>query len=416
MKKLEQLSFGIGDRFGKEGRAQLRAIQEINRLGAPVVPVWNKSHREHQLVGSKPAHVAWEAEDAVKANAWEKAYYVDADHINLSNVEEFLMDSNFFTIDVANLIGTPPPEDLKEDFVARNVEDPVNHSLIKFIPEVTISSERLRLFADQYLTAIHEVKKIHDYILARRSGDTFITEVSMDEVEQSQSPLDLFLILKELKHIDVEPQTIAPKFSGLFPKGVDFVGDPDVFKTEFELDIRILQQAKEVLGLPDNLKLSVHSGSDKFSIYPAIRTCIAQYNTGVHIKTAGTTWLEEVAGLARGGLAGLAIAKHIYREAHHRYEELTAPYKAVLNIDPAYLPVARDVLSWRSDRFVKSLVHESTEALFNPHFRQLIHVAYRIAAEMGNEFTDALDHYRDPIEEQVYDNLLKRHLTHLFLS
>ena len=101
-------------------------------------------------------------------------------------------------------------------------------------------------------------------------------------------------------------QTIAPKFTGRFNKGVDYVGDLAQFEKEFNDDLAVIAFAVKEFGLPADLKLSVHSGSDKFSIYPAIRRAIRRTGAGLHIKTAGTTWLEELIGLASAGGEGLA--------------------------------------------------------------------------------------------------------------
>src|SRR6056297_1363782 len=103
--KLEKYSFGIGDRFAHQGEAQLNALIKSKEAGITVAPVWNKSFREHQTVGSNHAETKKEADEAVKALEWENNYYIDADHINLSNVDQFLDHSNFFTIDVADYIG-----------------------------------------------------------------------------------------------------------------------------------------------------------------------------------------------------------------------------------------------------------------------------------------------------------------------
>lgn len=404
---LDKFSFGVGDRFGREGKAQLRAIQEINRLGFPVVPVWNKSNREHELVGTSQEAVRQEADEAVRFNSWKGNYFVDADHITLNNVDKFLNDSDFFTIDVAHSIGKPAEIKLKEEYLKRTDRHPVPgfaEACSKYDPG---------RFADMYLTAIHEVKKVHDYILSKKPAG-FITEISMDEVPLAQSPLDLYFILKELKHLQVEPQTIAPKFTGLFPKGVDYEGDTELFAEEFEQDLRILMIAADHLHFGSDIKLSVHSGSDKFSIYPVIRRLVGKYQAGIHIKTAGTTWLEEVIGLARGGGEGLSIAKEIYRQGIARFEELSSPYSSVLHIDPEKLPPSKEVLTWNSARFANTLIHEQSCRDYNPHFRQLIHISYKVAAEMGREFTDALEYYRDPIEEQVYTNLIDRHLRRMF--
>jgi hypothetical protein len=162
------------------------------------------------------------------------------------------------------------------------------------------------------------------------------------------------------------------------------------------------------------VKLSVHSGSDKFSIYPKIRELVGKHHSGIHIKTAGTTWLAEVEGLARGGGDGLRIAKEVYRQGLLRYNELAAPYAAVLHIDVKKLPPAREVLGWNSGHFARTVIHDQLCREYNLHFRQLIHIAYKVAAEMGGEFCDALEFYRDPIEEQVYTNLYDRHLRRLF--
>ncbi|MFA6702764.1 MAG: tagaturonate epimerase family protein, partial [Dysgonamonadaceae bacterium] len=102
----------------------------------------------------------------------------------------------------------------------------------------------------------------------------------------------------------VQVQTIAPKFTGRFNKGVDYVGDLDQFAKEFEEDVLVIDFGVKEFGLPQELKLSVHSGSDKFSIYPIMAKVIKKHDKGLHLKTAGTTWLEEVIGLSMSGGEG----------------------------------------------------------------------------------------------------------------
>src|ERR1700690_1798609 len=108
--KLEKYSIGLGDRFGMEGAAQLRALQKAEQLGVEIVPVWNKSNREHVIVGTAPGNVRLEADEAVKACSWRRSYYVDADHIGLTTVDRFIPSSDFYTIDVADYIGKPRSE------------------------------------------------------------------------------------------------------------------------------------------------------------------------------------------------------------------------------------------------------------------------------------------------------------------
>src|SRR5581483_11753951 len=120
-------------------------------------------------------------------------------------------------------------------------------------------------------------------------------------------------------------------------------------RREMVLDVAAIAWATENLGLPKNLKLSVHSGSDKFSIYAAIHE--ATKDSGVHLKTAGTTWLEEIIGLAEAGGAGLELAKQIYAQAYDHREELCEPYATVIDIDPEKLPLPTVVARWTSAQF-----------------------------------------------------------------
>jgi hypothetical protein len=222
--------------------------------------------------------------------------------------------------------------------------------------------------------------------------------------------------LAELQHQDVKIQTIAPKFTGLFAKGIDYIGNLDQFAKEFEQDVAVIKYAVENMGMPKNLKLSVHSGSDKFSIYPAIRHAIHKFNAGIHVKTAWTTWLEEVIGLAQAGGDGLDMAKKIYARSFERYDELTAPYATVLDLKKNDLPSPEEVNAWSSEQYVNALTHDQKNRLYNPAFRQLIHVGYKIAVELGEEYNHALDRHREVIEKNVKFNLLEKHLKALFLG
>src|SRR5438874_1926594 len=189
---------------------------------------------------------------------------------------------------------------------------------------------QLAAFVRKYLYAAIEAGKIYRHIETAKGKDRFITEVSMDETDQPQTPIELLFVLAAIAQQKVPIQTIAPKFTGRFNKGVDYVGDLKQFEKEFEQDLAVIAFAVKQFGLPANLKLSVHSGSDKFSIYAPIRRAVAKFNAGVHIKTAGTTWLEELIGLAEADGEGLKVAKEIYAEALDHREELCAPYSAVI--------------------------------------------------------------------------------------
>lgn len=412
--KLAKFSIGMGDRFAHQGVAQLRAIVKANSFGLDISPVWNKSNREHIYVHSKPEDVRNEADAAVAALGFKGKYFVDADHINLTTVAPFVETANFFTLDVAAFIGKPSAEADVKAFVAscsKYMGDLVIPGMEK---PLHVTTELLEEIASKFLAATQQASEIYQYLVEKKGAGNFVTEVSMDEVESPQTPVYLLFILKMLADKGVPAQTIAPKFTGRFNKGVDYRGDLQQFAKEFEEDVLVIDFAVKEFGLPEELKLSIHSGSDKFSIYPIMADVIKKYDKGLHLKTAGTTWLEEVIGLAVAGGDGLELAKKIYANSLNRSEELCAPYADVIDIDTAQLPTVEEVKGWSSDKFANTLRHIPGHPDYNSNFRQLIHVAYKVAAELGDEYYDMLKKYSDVIGNCVEENIYERHLKRLF--
>jgi len=412
--EIGKYSLGIGDRFGHQGKAQLQAILNAAAAGIEVTPVWNKSNREHSYIHSKPEDTRIEADAAVKALAYTGPYFVDADHINLSNVQGFLASSNFFTLDVANKIGTPSSEEDIAAFVASCAKYSGKLTIPGIQHPFEVDETLLKKIAGKFLAAIHEAGNIYNFIKEKKGAGNFVTEVSMDEVESPQTPVEMFFILKMIAGQNIPAQTIAPKFTGRFNKGVDYVGDVNQFAREFEEDVLVIDYAVKEFGLPHDLKLSVHSGSDKFSIYPVIADILKKYDKGIHVKTAGTTWLEEVIGLAVAGGKALEMAKKIYKEGLTRQDELCAPYADVIDIKQDLLPSAAEVDSWDSVKFANTLRHIPGQADYNPSLRQLIHVGYKIAAEQGEEYTNLLNEHHVIVGSCVEENLFDRHLKRLF--
>jgi tagaturonate epimerase len=406
---LAKYSLGVGDRFAHQAKAQLAACLMAECRGVVVVPVWNKSNREHGVVGSEPASVRAACDAAVRQTGWRHPYHVDADHINLATVDRFLDASDFYTLDVAAAIGQPADAADIQAFPARHPE------LLKGGP-FAMSADDVRRIAAKYLAAAGEAGRIYRHILERKGAGCFITEVSMDETDAPQTPPELLVILAALADERIPLQTIAPKFTGRFNKGVDYAGDVAQFEREFNDDLAVLAHAVRQYGLPENLKLSVHSGSDKFSIYGAIRRALTKSGAGVHVKTAGTTWLEELIGLAEAGGDGLDLAKEIYAEAHAHREELCAPYASVIDIDPARLPAPEEVRGWASGEFTAALRHDRSNPGFNPDLRQLLHVGYKVAAKMGSRYLDMLERCEEQISRNVTGNLFERHIKPLFLE
>jgi tagaturonate epimerase len=415
MTALGTFSIGVGDRFAHQAKAQLEACILASKAGIDVVPVWNKSNREHTIIGSEPSSTRAAADAAVKELGWNLPYFCDADHINLSTVDRFLAPCDFYTIDVADYIGKAAEPSSIDAFVKHHSE--LVGTIHLDSPEhIEITLDLLRNTAAKFLNAVQEAGKIYRKIESAKGKGNFVPEISMDETDSAQTPAELLIILAAIADDGVPIQTIAPKFSGRFNKGVDYVGDVAQFAREMALDMSAIQYAVTHYGLPVNLKLSVHSGSDKFSIYPTIHALMQKFSTGVHLKTAGTTWLEEIIGLAEAGGDGLALAREIYAEAFAHSAELCAPYATVIDIDPIKLPAPEAVARWTSEQFTSALRHDQNSPAYNPSFRQLLHVGFKIAAKMGSRYLDLLEANEPVIAKNVTENLYARHIAPVFLG
>lgn len=414
--ELQKYSFGIGDRFGHQGKAQLTAVMKAQDDGVEIAPVWNKSHREHSIIGTTPADVRQEADQAVDTLKWSGSYYVDADHINLNNVEGFIQYSDFFTLDVAEYIGKSPDSEQLQQFTDAAFKYAGKLNVPGIDEQFEITKEEILRIGNKFLFAVQEAGRIYRHVENVKGSGTFITEVSMDETDTPQSPIEMFFILLMIGAQQIPAQTIAPKFSGRFNKGVNYVGDVAQFEKEFNQDIAVINFAINEFGLPKNLKLSVHSGSDKFAIYGPIHKALKKFDAGVHIKTAGTTWLEELIGLAEAGDDGLEIAKEIYVKSFDKFDELCAPYATVIDIDKSALPSAEEIAGWSGKEYAGALRHDADCPIYNLHFRQLLHVGYKVAAQKGSEFTNALKKHESIIAAHVTENIYQRHIKPIFMG
>jgi hypothetical protein len=414
--KLPRFSVGVGDRFAHQAKAQLAACIKAKEAGVEVVPVWNKSNREHTIIGSEPSQTRAAADAAVKELGWNEPYFLDADHITLKTVAGFLQPCDFFTLDVAEEIGKPAkPEDV-EAFLAAHPELIGEVRIPRIATPFKTDVAFVKGVANKFLAAVQDAGVIYRMLAENKGVGRFVPEISMDETDAPQTPVELLIILAAIADEKIPIQTIAPKFTGRFNKGVDYVGDVAQFTKEFEEDLAAIAFAVKRYGLPGNLKLSVHSGSDKFSIYAAIHAAVVKFDAGVHVKTAGTTWLEEIIGLAEAGGDGLAIAKEVYAEAFAHAEELCKPYATVIDIDTAKLPSVEAVNGWTSEQFTSALRHDPSNPAYNPNFRQLLHVGFKVAAKMGDKYLKALEANEEIVAKNVTENLWERHVKPIFLG
>lgn len=412
--RLPKYTIGVGDRFALQGKAQLRACALALESGVEIIPVWNKSNREHLIVGSEPSQTRRAADAAVKDLAWAHPYFLDADHIGLKTVDRFIVPCDFFTIDVADKIGSPAEAVDIHEFTDRHPELSAERVLEPSGMRLKASREEVKNVARKYLAAAQEAGRIYRYITAHKGTGKFIPEISMDETDSPQTPLELLIILAALADENIPIQTIAPKFTGRFNKGVDYRADVGAFTREFTADLAVVAHAVGNYDLPGNLKLSVHSGSDKFSLYRPIHRAITDAGAGIHLKTAGTTWLAELSGLALAGGKGLEIARQIYVRAYEQMDELCAPYASVIEIDRRKLPSPEAVKRWSSQEYFDALNHDSNCSSYNADLRQLLHVSFKIAAKMGERFTSAVEENEDLIARGVTENLFERHIRPVF--
>jgi hypothetical protein len=414
--KLPRFSVGVGDRFAHQAKAQLAACMKAKDGGVEVVPVWNKSNREHTIIGSEPSQTREAADAAVKELGWDGPYFLDADHITLKTMPRFLRPCDFFTIDVAEEIGKPARASDVDKFVKQHPELIGEVRIPRIAEPFHTTEEFVRAVANKFLAAVKDAGLIYRSIWENKGLGRFVPEISMDETDAPQTPVELLIILAAIADEKIPIQTIAPKFTGRFNKGVDYVGDVAQFTKEFEEDLAAIAFAVKRYGLPENLKLSVHSGSDKFSIYAAIHAAVVKFDAGVHVKTAGTTWLEEIIGLAEAGGEGLVIAKEVYAEAFAHAEELCKPYATVIDIDYAKLPSVETVNGWTASEYTSALRHDQKNPAYNPSFRQLLHVGFKVAAKMGDKYLKALEANEEIVAKNVTENLWDRHIKPIFLG
>ena len=418
MHTLSKFSFGVGDRFAHQAKAQLKAFIMAAEQGADVVPVWNKSHREHTTVGSQPDSVRAAADVAVRELGWKKPYHVDADHIRLETVGGFIASSDFYTIDVADSIGKPAAAsdvtalaDKLPQLVGRLQIPGIEHPF-------TITRADVERIAAKYLLAVQEAGRIYRHIADKKGANNFITEVSMDETDAPQTPPELLVILAAIAAEKIPIQTIAPKFTGRFNKGVDYVGDLVQFEKEFNEDLAVIAYAVKQLRLARKSKIKrPFRQRQVFDLCPDPSASLspATEPACTSKQPAPPGWKKSSALSPKRVGEGLTLAKEIYAKALKKKDALCAPYAAVIDIDVSKLPSAETVAGWTAEQYVNALRHDQSCPEFNSSLRQLIHVGYKIAAEFGDRYLHMLEACEPTIAKNVTGNLFDRHMKPLLL-
>jgi hypothetical protein len=334
-------SAGLGDRLGLATTGHIRAIRDTQGKVAPIFA--QQSMREMGRTGRTPQQVMDEAMWGVFAENWQEGFGADADHLKTpEDIDQCLAAGfTFFTIDpgaqVDNRAETASLGELKElatqlPTEVRPAESGLEGRSFE-IEELKITFDEVTLFkaAVKYGRAIAHVAAMYHHLEATAGTRPFEVEVSVDETDQPTSHAEHLYVVSELTRLGVKWVSLAPRFIGRFEKGVDYIGDLGAFEADYASHAAI----SRAFG---GYKISLHSGSDKFSIYP-IASRLSQGR--VHLKTAGTSYLEALRTLAA---VDLDLFQHIYTFARGRYETDKVSYHVSAQLGRAPLP--ESVMDW----------------------------------------------------------------------
>jgi hypothetical protein len=373
---------GCGDRLGLATPGHLRAIRECKDAIAPIVA--QQSIREMARTGRTPQNVIDDAMWGVFEEGWQSGFGADADHLkSFDDIDRCVAAGfKFYTFDpgayVNNTVDSTTYDSLPWAELETTAKDTLQRHSGRYDSTIVKAS------LSKYGAAIAHVVRMYRHLTAKMGGKAFEVEVSVDETEQPTTQAEHYLIVAELRRLGVEWVSLAPRYVGRFEKGVDYIGDLSLFERDFTGHVRIAREWGPY-------KLSIHSGSDKFSIYPIVSRLAGQY---VHLKTAGTSYLEALRTVAR---RQPDLFKNIYQLAHERYQEDRASYHVSANPNLAPHPDLRDVSDAQS-------ILDQFDA------REMLHVCFgSILAAYG----DAIKTVLRENEEMHYADLQKHFRRHL---
>ena len=381
----KERSFGLGDRLGNASAGHIKLFNNYD-----VFPVLaQQSIRELNLTGRTYEDVLNAASFAVFREGFKKEWGADGDHLKTANDVKYALSLGFtmITLDSSEHINTqvnaanapPLPEKIAHKYLDKQIDigegDPLH-----------FSADELQIMHGIYGDAIKFCVKMYRRFF--KSGKyTADFEISIDETSTPTTPLQHYFIARELIDAGVQFATIAPRFCGEFQKGIDYTGELDQFAKEITIHAAIARHFK--------YKLSIHSGSDKFSVFPLI----GKETRGVfHVKTAGTNWLEAMRVIAQ---ADPSLYRQIHRYALDVFEEARKYYHVSAQLER--IP------------HVSELKDEELPNLFeNNDARQLIHITYGLILNAKN--SDNTFRFKNKLyqiwrqHEDLYGQALAQHI------
>lgn len=401
-----QNSFGFGDRLGLANPGHLRAL-----MGSGFKPVLaQQSIRELQRTQRQPEEVMSAAVWAVFQEGFEEGFGADADHLKTTEDIDRMMNAGFtmFTIDPSDYVNNAADslslkqlESFLEDLPWKELRDTVAKVENRYVDMIFTISEKFSVQPDRlevyralvkYGRALAHIRQMAEYLKTTYPHRPIELEISIDETEAITTPFEHFFIANELKRMGIVFISLAPHFIGRFEKGVDYKGDIEVFREEYYKHLQIVDYFK-------SYKLSLHSGSDKFRVYKVIGSF---KNSLIHVKTAGTSYLEALRVLA-------VMVPDFFREiwdfCHPLYEQEKKSYH-----------VSADVSQLKAS---SEYTDSQLLALFtDDNARQVLHVTFgRVLTERQADgtyrFRDKILQYLNQYEEYYYQFLVEHFKKHL---
>ncbi len=381
-------SFGFGDRLGLATPGHIKAIEGRNIF--PIFP--QQSIREMERTGRSMEIVLDDAMWGVFQSGYKKGYGADIDHVKeqADVIRACEHGYTMFTIDPSDHINDSV-KDMSHEEITSTYESIPNTDFYEklYLGKIykigtdtyKMNKTELMKIVSVYAEALKHIIDCFNIIKKKISTD-FDFEVSVDETDTPTTLLAHIFIVEELRRNKVDFINLALRFIGEFEKGIDYIGDIEMFKKDFSAHTAICRHF-------GGYKLSIHSGSDKFSIYPII----AESTEGVfHIKTAGTNWLEAVRLISH---KNPALYRRMHQVALNNFEKDRKSYN--VTTDLSKIP-ALDKLS----------NEELPELLNENNSRQLLHITYgSILKDMKEEIYRTLNTYENEHYEMLETHLGK---------